>query len=161
MLDAAGGTDIFQMAIGRLEILSGLDAVRCVKLSARVYRWYAGCCRTPIGNTAGPGFPLFALIHSFAEAAPDAPPLGRVLGPPRCRLFARSATVELPPDAPPPVSAGLFLYRLRRVAGWWARGLGRPNPFFDDKTAAPISPPHVLGAEERAALESGIRRGGP
>src|SRR5262249_42185184 len=51
-LDSAGGTDIFQMPIGRVKLTAGLDAIRCIKLSARVFRWYTECCRTPIGNSA-------------------------------------------------------------------------------------------------------------
>jgi hypothetical protein len=54
VLDWAGGTDIFQMPPGRVKLTSGMDAMRCLRLSpkSRVLRWYADCCRTPIGNTA-------------------------------------------------------------------------------------------------------------
>ena len=61
VLDAAGGTDIFQMPPGRMKFTAGADALRCLRLSdkTRVFRWYADCCRTPIGNTADrPGFPV-------------------------------------------------------------------------------------------------------
>ena len=54
VLDAAGGTDIFQMPTGRVQLSAGTDAVRCLRLSRKVFRWYTDCCRTPIGNTAGP-----------------------------------------------------------------------------------------------------------
>ena len=41
VLDAAGGTDIFQMPPGRVNLTAGMDAVRCLRLSNRgVYRWY-------------------------------------------------------------------------------------------------------------------------
>ena len=67
VLDAAGGTDIFQMPAGRVKITTGVDAVRCLRLSdkAKILRWYADCCRTPIANTAaGPRFPVrVALIR--------------------------------------------------------------------------------------------------
>jgi hypothetical protein len=47
VLDAAGGTDIFQMPPGRVKLTAGTDAVRCLRLSNRgIYRWYADCCRT-------------------------------------------------------------------------------------------------------------------
>ena len=62
VLDAAAGTDIFP---GRVKLTAGTDAVRCLCLSSKIFRWYTDCCRTPIGNTAGPRFPLFGLIHSF------------------------------------------------------------------------------------------------
>ena len=38
VLDAAGGTDIFQMAQGRVKLTAGTDAVRCLSLSRRVFR---------------------------------------------------------------------------------------------------------------------------
>src|ERR1700761_8373303 len=51
-LDAVGGTDIVQLPPGRVKITAGTEAVRCMKLSGKVFRWYTDCCRTPIGNTA-------------------------------------------------------------------------------------------------------------
>jgi hypothetical protein len=62
VLDAAGGPDIFQMPVGRLKLIEGKDVVRCLRLSGKVYRWYTDCCQTPIGNTAGPHFPIVGLI---------------------------------------------------------------------------------------------------
>jgi hypothetical protein len=41
---------------------------------------------------------------------------------------------------------------LRPFFGWWLRGLGRPTPFFDDFTKAPLSVPHVLTRGERPGL---------
>src|SRR5262245_37953883 len=58
MLDPAGGTDIFQMPPGRVKLTAGMDAMGCLRLSNKVLRWYANCCRTPIANTAArPHFP--------------------------------------------------------------------------------------------------------
>ncbi len=54
--------------------------------------------------------------------------------------------------APPPPSFGVFARRAAKMLGWWARGLSRPNPFFDDRTNAPLSVPRVLTPSERAAL---------
>ena len=52
VLDPAGGTDIFQMPSGCVKLTAGMDALRCLRLSNKVLRWYADCCRTPIANTA-------------------------------------------------------------------------------------------------------------
>ena len=66
VLDAAGGTDIFQLPPGRVKLTAGADAVCCLRFSGKVFRWYADCCRTPIANTAAtPRFPVLGLIHSF------------------------------------------------------------------------------------------------
>jgi hypothetical protein len=75
-----------------------------------------------------------------------------VLGLPLCRIFERSAVGPLPANGPPPPSLGVFAFRLSKLLGWWLRGLGRPNPFFDARTGAPLSTPLVLSAGERADL---------
>ena len=109
VLDAAGGTDIFQMAAGRVKLTAGAEALRCLRLSDKVLRWFADCCHTPIGNTAAtPRFPMVAVIHPFMDHAGDIHSRDDVLGPPRCSLFDRSAIGPLPSNAPPPPSARIF-----------------------------------------------------
>ena len=101
VLDPAGGTDIFQMPPGRVKLTAGTDALRCLRLSNKVLRWYTDCCRTPIANTAaGPRFPVVAVIHSFMDHEADGRSRDEVLGPPLCRIFERSAVGPLPPNAP-------------------------------------------------------------
>lgn len=153
VLDAAGGTDIFQMAAGRVTLTAGADALRCITFSGKVLRWYAACCRTPIANTAtGARFPVVALIHSFMDHDAARHSRDEALGPPLCRLYGRSATGPLPADAAPPPSFGVFARRSTKILGWWLRGLGRPHPFFDVRTNAPLCPPRVITSSERAAL---------
>jgi hypothetical protein len=153
VLDPAGGTDIFQMPPGRLKLTAGADAMRCLRLSDKVLRWYADCCWTPIANTAAdPRFPLAAVIHSFMDHAADGRTRDEVLGPPLCRIYERSAIGPLPPNAPPAPSLKVFARRMSKVLGWWVRGLARPTPFFDDRTKAPRAVPRELTRSERAAL---------
>jgi hypothetical protein len=154
VLDAAGGTDIFQMPPRHIKITKGADAVRCLRLSDRgVFRWYANCCRTPIGNTYGPRVPMIGvMIHSFMDHRANGRSRDVVLGPMLCRIFERDAVGPLPPTAPPPPSFRLFLRRASKMLIWSVRGLARPHPFFDGLTNAPCSAPLVLTREERAAL---------
>lgn len=80
VLDAAGGTDIFQMAAGRVTLIRGADAMRCITFSGKVLRWYADCCRTPVANTAAsPRFPVVAVIHSFMNSDADGASLDEIL----------------------------------------------------------------------------------
>jgi len=144
VLDVAGGTDIFQMPTGRVKLTAGTDAVRCLHFSSKVFRWYTDCCRTPIGNTAGPRFPVVGLIHAFMKSGVDGRSRDEVLGPPLCRIYERSAIGPLPPNAPAPLSLRLVAHRASLILGWWLRGLGYPTPFFDDHTKAPLSEPQVL-----------------
>jgi hypothetical protein len=156
VLDAAGGTDIFQIPPARVTLTAGTDALRCVRFSGNVLRWYADCCRTPIVNTAASsGFPIAAVIHSFMDHEADGRSRNEVLGPPLCRIYESSAVGPPPPDAPGPPTLGAFARRASKMFGWWWRGLARPNPFFDDRTNAPISAPQVITPSERAALEQG------
>jgi hypothetical protein len=150
-LDPAGGTDIFQMAPARLGLHAGADALRCVRFSDRVLRWYTDCCQTPIGNTAASArFPIVAVIHSFMDHEADGRSRDAVIGPLRCRIFERSAVAPLGPKAPPPPSLGVFARRARMMLDWWVRGLVRPSPFFDERTGAPRAEPRVLTRGERA-----------
>jgi hypothetical protein len=138
VLDVAGGTEIVQLAPARVQLAGGVDALRCVQRSSRVLRWYAECCRTPLANTAAkPSFPIVALIHPFVARTP-------ALGPSICRLFERSATAPLPPDAPPPPSARAFVRRGWTMLRWRARGLHRPHPFFDERGLARAEPSRLL-----------------
>ena len=154
VLDQAGGTDIFQMPPGRITLTTGVDALRCVRLSAAtsVLRWYADCCRTPIANTAGPRFPIVGIIHSFMDHTVGGRSRDEIFGPPLCRIHDGSAIRPLPPTAPAPPSFSVFARRSSKLFGWWLRGLAKPNPFFDERGGAPISEPRVLTADERAAL---------
>lgn len=152
VLDPAGGTDIFHMPAGRVKLAAGADAVRCLHFSKRVFRWYADCCRTPIANTAGASFPVVGLIHAFMDHEADGRSRDARLGAPLCRIFEQSATAPLPLSAPPPRSFGLVAVRIPTLLGWWWRGPGRPNPFFDSKTCAPISELRVFTSSERASL---------
>lgn len=153
VLDAAGGTEIFQMPPARVTLTAGTDALRCIRFSGRVLRWYAECCRTPVANTAaGPRFPIVGLIHSFIDHQANGGSRDELLGPPLCRIFERSATGPLPLGAPPRPSLGVFVRRASKVLGWWVGGLARPNPFFDDLTRGPLSPPRALAPNEVADL---------
>jgi hypothetical protein len=151
VLDPAGGTDIFQMPPGRVQLTSGLDALRCLRLSEKgVLRWYSECCRTPIGNTADrPNFPVIGMVHSFMDHDADGRSRDAVLGPPLCRIYERSATGPLRPNGPPPPSLRVFLRRASMILRWWLGGLGQPTPFFDDRTKSPRAQPRVLTPSER------------
>jgi len=145
VLDPAGGTDIFQMPPARIRLTAGADALRCVRLSNRVLRWYADCCRTPIANSAAdPRFPLAAVIHAFMDHEDSGLSRDEALGPPRCRIFEGSATGPLPSNAAPPPSFEVYVGRFFKFLGWWIQGLARPSPFFDDQTRVPRAEPRVL-----------------
>jgi Family of unknown function (DUF6151) len=153
ILDSAGGTDIFQMPPGRMQLTAGVNVLRCLRFgNSGVFRWYTDCCRTPIANTAGPRFPIIGVIYSFMDHAADGRSRNVVLGPPLCRIFERSATGPLPASAPPSPSFRVYGRRASMLLRWWVRGLARPNPFFDDGAGVPLFAPRIITPAERAAL---------
>jgi hypothetical protein len=155
-LDGAGGTEIVQVPVSLVKLTAGTEVVRSLQCSSKVLRWYSDGCRTPIGNTAGAGFPVVGLIHSFM--ADDAGSRDRALGPPLCRIYGGSASAPLPPDAPAPLSLGIIVCRASSLLGWWLRGIDRPSPFFDDRTNTPLSALRLFTASERAALNEPVTK---
>jgi Family of unknown function (DUF6151) len=86
-----------------------------LRLSDRgVLRWYTDCCRTPIANGAGAGFPIISMIHSFVDHDAGGHSSDEVFGPPLCRIYEGSAIGPLPSEAPPPPSLRVFARRWPR-----------------------------------------------
>lgn len=152
MTDAAGGTDVMQVPPSHVTLTEGHDDLRCVRLSAKgMFRWYAGCCKTPIGNTLRPAVPFVGLIHSFVDHESDGRArdvtCGRAVG-----VQGKFAKGDPPPGVHEVAPASLMLRALRNLAWWWLAGKGKPTPFFDHATGAPRATPQVLSPEERAKL---------
>jgi hypothetical protein len=52
VLDSNGGTDVFPVTPCKLKITHGAENLKCLRLSDKgMFRWYAGCCKTPIANS--------------------------------------------------------------------------------------------------------------
>jgi Family of unknown function (DUF6151) len=156
ILDASGGTDIFQMSQAKIDLTHGLEHVACLRLTANgLVRWYASCCNTPIGNTvATRQVPFVGLIRGFiAESALDAP-LDEVLGPVRGRVHARFAT-GAPPGADHSGPPWRMLVRvLGMMLSWRLRGDHLRSPFFVAATGELRAVPRVLTENERGALRN-------
>jgi hypothetical protein len=160
-LDRDGGTDIFGMSSARLEITAGADRLACMRLTPNgLLRWYARCCRTPIGNTfTSRQLPYVGLIHSCVDHSSDGRSRDEVLGPIRARLLTRFAKGSLgQADAHQRAPVSLILRLLRITLAARLRGDHLRSPFFEAATGAPVSPPRVLTAAELAAVRA---RGSP
>jgi hypothetical protein len=149
-LDAAGGTDIYQISPSRLEIAAGMERLRAVVVAPKgLYRFYADCCKTPIANTI-PGRKLpFAgtMTRNY-----DAQHRDRVLRPPIAAVFVERAHGE--PVEKARTALPLLIFDLmRRAAAEWISGRGRRNPFLDAQDDGRIPAPYVVSAEERARLD--------
>jgi hypothetical protein len=148
ILDAAGGTDVVQVARSRVVFDAGVEHLACVRLSAKgLYRWYASCCRSPVGNTA-PALPFLGVVGAFFDPA-DASHR-ETATPPLVRIQTRRAVGAVPPGSAPALP--MFLRVARLLTSWTLHGLGGET-LFDPRTRQPRVTPRVLTAEERAALE--------
>lgn len=68
ILDKYQGTDIFQMPVSNIEITQGKENIKCIKLREKwLHRWYADCCKTPIGNTMSAKMNFMWVIHNFMD----------------------------------------------------------------------------------------------
>ncbi len=155
VMNAEGGTDIFQVAPSRIKITEGTEALQCVRLSEKgLFRWYAGCCRTPAGNTFSARVPFVGIIHSFMDHEADGRARDDVLGRPIGLIHGRFALGGLPPNGHRTASLRVVARCGRVMLGWWIAGKGDPSPFFDPRTRAPRIEPRVLRPEEREALRA-------
>jgi len=150
VLDAAGGTEVAAGLPAAVRILDGADQLACMSLGPKgLYRWYARCCRTPIGNTPrDPRTSYIGLVRACLDAPDEV--LARELGESRCRVQTKSATAPVASTPLPTVWAvckiGTMLIKARLGGGF------RENPFFQPGSDQPVRPVQVLSLEERKAL---------
>lgn len=150
LLDPRGGSDIVQVAPATLSFAQGQDRIRGVRLTPKgLFRWYAECCNTPVGNTVGPAIPLVGLVTAVFSGVGQTPE----------RLFDKPSGAvngEHAIGGPPPGSKGIKLRLLVpavvRVVRWRLSGKAWPNPFFDRASGKPRYPTAVLSRAERDAL---------
>ncbi len=155
VLDAHGGTEIFQTSPARLQFTAGVSDLACMRLSpGGLLRWYAGCCRTPIGNTlATRQVPFVGLIHSCIHAEPTGRSRDEVLGPVRARVFTRFATGGRERSGGRAGGSVRVILRFARLLlAARLRGDHARSPFFDASSGEPTATPRVLSPEERRAL---------
>jgi hypothetical protein len=152
LLDGHGGTRIFQMTPAQVRLTAGDEHLRLLRLSQKgLMRWYAGCCRTPVANTAASAWVPFAgVLRTFM--APGERPLDDALGPVIASIHTRFAAHGFPADprTGPPVA--LIARSVRLLAKAWVTGKSRPSPFFLRSTGAPVIVPQVLTPAERDQL---------
>jgi hypothetical protein len=151
LLDAAGGTEVVPVYPAHLKILQGREVMKCLRLSPKgLDRWYAGCCKTPLGNTR-PGFPWVGIAHR-AYNVRDPNYLEKTFGPIKSRINGRFAK-GTPPSG---TASGMDFKGFLSVLPFLLRGLimgkAKPSPFFAQDGATPIAQPQVLPLEERNAI---------
>jgi hypothetical protein len=161
VLDARGGTDILQMSPACLRIDAGSEKLACMRLTPKgIVRWYASCCRAPIGNTvAAAHVPFVGLIRACADRGEEVRSVDVKVGPVRSRIFGRFARGG---RGEPGTKEGISLPSMLRFGGmilkWRFRGDHKRSPFFDPHSGQPTATPQVLSADELRDLRAARSR---
>ncbi|WP_413575440.1 DUF6151 family protein [Bdellovibrio sp. HCB290] len=152
-LDANGGTDIIPMMPSHMKITEGMEQLKSVRLyRAGMFRCYAECCKTPIGNAmASPKMPYIGMPARVFEKKSSAASVNEIFGPVNERMQAQFAIGPLPPRAQKKVSFGFMLRVLKFMLTAKITGAGYPSPFFTSE-GNPTLVPYVLTKEERESL---------
>lgn len=149
VLQAHGGTDLYQSRCAAMKLSKGAYQLACFHLTdAPTLRWYAACCRTPMFNTYANGnVPYVTTLLANVAAGQAEAALGPAIG----HLFLPASLGDVP--GMPRMGMGKLM---RRFFGRYIRDLlsgdRRRSALFDTKTLAPISVPYRLTAAEREAL---------
>jgi len=149
VLDAHGGTSLYQTRCARMRLDTGRDRLACLHLTdAPTLRWYAACCRTPLFNTFKNGkLPFITILLAACDPAARK----QALGPPRGNLFLQEAIGDasgLPRMSTATLMRRFFVRAIKDIVS----GDRRKAALFDAKTLEPIAVPHRLTDEGRQAL---------
>ena len=146
LLDAAGGSDLFQTLPEYVNIENGADRIGAVRLTDKgPIRWHAECCGTPICNTgARRGLPLVSfLVRGFDH--PD------LVGPVLARVNLGGARAFVP-EGKGHVGRLIRQFLVRAAKSLLTGGF-RGTPFFDDQGRPIRRPARLTQAERRVAYD--------
>ena len=142
-----GGTDIVAMDPDGVTFTAGEEHIAglCLREDG-LLRWYAGCCRTPLGNTPHDG--KVAYVGIVTACLPDQAAADAAFGP-RDRIALNSGSALGEVRSTPwalmagglRIAVGIGLARLRRQT---------PSLFFD-ASGQPHRTAHPLDPQERAS----------
>lgn len=149
VLDAQGGTEIVQVSQARLRLVKGREFLAAVRLSDKgMLRWYATCCKSPLGNImAEPKMAFIGLIHSALDPAG----IEKDFGPVTAWMETQAALGETQP-----VQKGVLPVVLRFIAMTLAARLSgsyKKSPLFDAQ-GLPIVQAEILTPAQLKELKS-------
>lgn len=146
ILDARGGSELFQTYPAYLHITKGQEWIRGVQLKKKgLYRWYTGCCHMPIANTMpSSGTPFVGVSVKLMRFASESEK-ERVIGPVLMKAFARYAKGAKPKDAYDKFPLSFIPKIMAFMVKGKLKAKHKPSPFFKD--GQPIVKPISLAHE--------------
>lgn len=154
-LDANGGTDIIPSMPASYQITSGHNLLSCLRLSDKgMYRWYAKCCKTPMGNAmTSPSMPYIGIPERIFEKKNSKSTVEELFGPIRERMQAQFAKGDLPPISKKTVSLPFMFRVIKFIIKAKIKGANSPSPFFSED-GKPTKEAKVLSKAEREAAHA-------
>lgn len=151
VLNRQGGTEIIATLPSSVHFTSGADHLACLTLTEKgPLRWYASCCKTPIGNTPqNSKIAYVGLIRASLNTTNAA--LDQAMGPVKIALNTNSARGEVR-STPWANFVGVFRIFGNILRARWT-GRHKENPFFLSGTNKPIQKPRAIKRTERGALK--------
>lgn len=152
VLDEMQGTDVVATLPKYVRFTRGVDALACVSLTERgLLRWYASCCRTPIGNTARDfRFPYVGLVHTCLGSLRT---IEESFGPICMRVHTKSAKGNA---SVMPLSQAAALFRfIPRVLLARMDGSYRTTPFFT-AGGTPVAQRKVMTSHELEVIRNAL-----
>lgn len=157
LLDVNGGTEVVPAYPADVEIINGLEHLKCTRLAPNgLFRFSTTCCNTPVANTR-PNTPWIGLL-SCVYTARDSNRLDQVLGPVRSRIMGRYAKGTPPAGTPAKFNMKAFVTVLPFILKGKLLKKVKPSPFFAENGVTPIVPPYVLSEAERQAGQYTVDR---
>ena len=153
ILDAMGGTDVLATLPKYVTFTQGSEVLTCMSLTEHgMLRWYASCCRTPIGNTPR-DFKVshVGLVHTCLEDPPRA--LKSSFGPVRMRVNTKHAKGK--PKLMPMSTITSVLRFLSSLVLARLNGSYKTTPFFTSD-GTPVVSPKVLTSSERERVMNAV-----
>ncbi len=142
ILDAFGGTDIYQTSQSQIKINKGAEHLRCIQLTSKgLMRWYTGCCNTPVGNTMNASIPFIGIIHNFIDVQSNR---DNTLGPVSAYVqtqYARGCPTY--PHSAKKFPIGITFKIIQKIIIWRIKGMNKPSAFFNEK-GQPIAKANTL-----------------
>jgi hypothetical protein len=154
-LDDRGGSEVIQVLPRNVAFTQGIEALACMRLTGKgLLRWYAGCCKTPIGNTLD-NFKIsfIGLVHTCLETSDK--PIEDSFGPVRAWVNTKGAKGN-----PKPKTVGVgrtILWFLANTLKARIDGSYKQTPLFIADKGTPITPPRVLSPEEHANVMNAVQ----